>query len=160
LFQRRGEFPAALGSTFNINPTASDYLQTRKKKGFYRYLPFGLASIVTAVVVSFGPMLLVLIPGLKFIPKAYKWRVQLRIYRWYRSLLKVEYELAGELTPAKREELVKQLDHIENAVKRMKVPASFADQFFGLREHIRSAHDRLTEGAATAGAGPAAGKQD
>ena len=144
LFQQRDEFPAALSSSFTVNPAARDFLQTRKKKGFYRWLPFGLASIITAVVVSFGPMLLVLIPGLKLIPKAYKWRVQLRIYRWYRGLLRVEYELSGELTPARREELLHRLDHIENAVKQMKVPASFADQFFGLREHIRAARDRAT----------------
>ncbi len=144
LFQHRGQFPADLGNTFHLSPAAKDYLLTGKKKGFYRWLPFSLASVVTAIVVSFGPMLLVLIPGLKFIPKAYKWRIQLSIYRWYRSLLKVEHELAGEVNAARREELEHRLDNIEMAVKAMKVPASFASQFFGLREHINAVRERLT----------------
>ena len=145
LFQHRGEFPADLGTSFPISPDAKDYLLTRKKKGFYRWLPFGLASVVTAVVVSFGPMLLVLIPGLKLIPKAYKWRIQLSIYRWYRSLLKVEHELVGKVSAAKHDELQHRLDDIERAVKAMKVPASFASQFFGLREHIDAVRERLAE---------------
>ena len=143
LFQHRSQFPADLGSTFHLSPAAKDYLLTGKKKGFYRWLPFSLASVVTAIVVSFGPMLLVLIPGLKFIPKAYKWRIQLSIYRWYRSLLRVEYELAEGADATKRADLERRLDNIERAVKAMKVPASFASQFFGLREHINAVRARL-----------------
>jgi len=90
-------------------------------------------------------MMLVLIPGLKFIPHIYKWRVQLRIYRWYRNLLGVEHDLDDELTNAKRAELQKRLDSIENSVNRMKIPASFAGQFYGLREHIGFVRDRLKQ---------------
>jgi hypothetical protein len=35
------------------------------------------------------------------------------------------------------------LDAIEVAVKTMKVPASFADQFYGLRGHIDFVRSRL-----------------
>ena len=88
-------------------------------------------------------MILVLIPGLKLIPAAYKWRMQLRIRRWYRTLLVLEREVAREIAPAQREEAHKRLDEIEKAVKRMKVPASFADQFYGLRGHIDYVRDKL-----------------
>jgi hypothetical protein len=37
---------------------------------------------------------------------------------------------------ARREELLRQLDHIETAVNRIVVPASFGDMFYGLRTHI------------------------
>jgi hypothetical protein len=88
-------------------------------------------------------MLLVLIPGLRFVPAAYKWRTQLRIYRWYRNLLKVERDLGVEMGSGKHEELSRRLDHIERSVNQMKVPASFANQFHGLREHIGFVRDRL-----------------
>jgi len=47
----------------------------------------------------------------------------------------------------KRRELLAKLDAIENEVHRLKVPASFADQFYGLREHIEFVRGRLTDGA-------------
>jgi hypothetical protein len=145
LLQRRGEFPAPLEHEFKISEEAGRYYKSGK--GFlYRSLPFALASVANRILVAFVPMLLVLIPGLRFIPIAYKWRTQLRIYRWYRNLLRVERGLSGELTSGKREELLARLDHIEKSVNQMKVPASFADQFYGLREHIGFVRDRLKNG--------------
>jgi hypothetical protein len=142
LLQRRAEFPAPLEHEFKISPDASRYYKSGK--GFlYRSLPFWLASLVNRILAAFVPMLLILIPGLRLIPTAYKWRIQLRIYRWYRRLLKVERDLFGEMTSAKRDELQRRLDHIEISVNQMKVPASFAGQFYGLREHIGIVRDRL-----------------
>ena len=88
-------------------------------------------------------MILIIIPGVRLIPAALKWRIQLRIYRWYRTLLVLERELVREMTPAKRDEIYQRLDEIEKAVKHMKVPASFADQFYGLRGHIDYVREKL-----------------
>jgi hypothetical protein len=145
LLQKRGEFPSPIEHEFQISPDASRYYKSGKSF-FYRSLPFWVASIVNRILVAFLPMLLVLIPGLRFIPAAYKWRTQLSIYRWYRALLRVERELVGELTDTQREELQRRLEHIEKSVNQMKVPASFAGQFFGLREHVGIVRSRLTKG--------------
>ena len=142
LLQRRGEFPAPLEHDFKISPDAIRYYKSGKSF-LYRSLPFGLASLVNRMLAAFLPMVLVLIPGLRLIPMAYKWRIQLRIYRWYRSLLKVERDLSAGMTGAKREELQRRLDQIEKSVNQMKVPASFAGQFYGLREHIGFVRNRL-----------------
>lgn len=142
LLQRQGEFPAPLEHEFSISPNALSYYKSGKGF-FYRSLPFWMASLVHRVLVVFVPMLLVLIPVLRFIPTAYKWRVQLKIYRWYRGLLNVEQDSVGEMTEAKRSELTKRLDYIESSVNQMKVPASFAGQFYVLREHIGTVRVRL-----------------
>jgi TRAP-type uncharacterized transport system substrate-binding protein len=139
LLQNRGEFPAPLQHDFKISPDASRYYKSGAQ--------FWLASLVKRILVAFGPMVLVLIPALRLIPRAYKWRMQLRIYRWYRSLLKLEHDLSDEMTTAKRDELRQRLDHIENSVSQMKVPASFAGQFYGLREHIGFVRERLGAGS-------------
>jgi hypothetical protein len=142
LLQRRGEFPAPLEHEFRISPDASRYYKSGKGF-FYRSLPFWVGSMLNRILVAFVPMLLVLIPGLRLLPAAYKWRVQLTIYRWYRALLRVERDLAGEMTPSKREELGRRLEQIEKSVNQLKVPASFAGQFFGLREHVGIVRERL-----------------
>jgi TRAP-type uncharacterized transport system substrate-binding protein len=149
LLQRQNEFPAPLEHDLPINPEALRYYKSGKTF-LYRSLPFWLASLVNRVLVAFVPLVLVLIPGLKLLPAAYRFRMQLRIYRWYRSLLRVERELFGGMTPAKRNELRERLNHIEESVNRMKVPASFANQFYGLREHIGFVRDRLEDRSKTA----------
>jgi len=144
VLQRQNEFPAPLEHDLPINPEALRYYKYGKTF-LYRSLPFWLASLVNRVLVAFVPLVLVLIPGLKLLPAAYKFRMQLRIYRWYRSLLRVERDLFSEMTSGKRVELRERLDHIEESVNRMKVPASFANQFYALREHIGFVRERLGE---------------
>jgi TRAP transporter TAXI family solute receptor len=146
LLQRRGEFPAPLEHDFKISPEASRYYKSGKSF-LYRSLPFWIASIVNRVLVAFVPMMLVLIPALRLIPKVYKFRTQLRIYRWYRGLLRLERDLVGKLGEAKRQDLERRLEHIEKSVNQMKVPASFAGQFYGLKEHIGFVRGRLTRDA-------------
>jgi len=81
-------------------------------------------------------MIVILIPILRSIPHLYRWRNQSRIYRWYRALLILERELINEPDAARRQSLLKRLDHIEREVNKLKVPAFLADQFYGLRGHI------------------------
>jgi hypothetical protein len=59
--------------------------------------------------------------------------------------LAIDREL--RLTPAEanREVLLHQLDAIEQGANQMKVPASFADQFYGLRAHIGLVREQLEE---------------
>jgi hypothetical protein len=64
-------------------------------------------------------------------------------------LLDLEREaLKPEVDTARREELLRQLDHIESAVNRIIVPASFGDMFYGLRGHIGFVRRNLNEGVA------------
>jgi TRAP-type uncharacterized transport system substrate-binding protein len=144
LLKRKGEFPAPLEHDYPISTEASRYYKSGKSF-FYRFLPFSIAGIVNRVLVVFVPLLVVLIPGLRAIPALLKWRVKLHIYRWYRALLGVERELLGPLTPQQRAQLLARLDEIEKAVHKMKVPASFADQFYGLRGDIGFVRERLTQ---------------
>jgi len=142
LFQNRGEFPAPLVHEFKISPEALRYYGSGKKF-LYRELPFWMASLINRILVAFVPIVLVLIPGLRFIPAAYRWRSQLRINRWYRKLLVLEREVTLDNPPARQQELLARLDEIEAVVKDMKVPASFANLFYSLRQHIDFVRDRL-----------------
>ncbi len=144
ILKRQGEFPAPLEHEFRISEDASRFYKSGK--GFlYRFLPFRLANLANRFLVSFVPLALILIPGLRIIPGLYRWRINLRIYRWYRVLLMLEQGLKGNLTPEEREELLGKLDNIEEQVNKMKVPASFGEQFYVLRQHIKFVHSRLTD---------------
>lgn len=142
IFQNQGEFPAPLVHEFNISTDALRYYKSGKK-GLYKMLPFWIASLANRVAVAFVPALLVLIPGLKLIPAVIRWRSQLRIYRWYRKLLVLEREVTTEPPQGNPEEFLRRLNEIENVVKRMRMPASFANLFYSLRQHIDFVRERL-----------------
>ncbi len=144
LLQQKGEFPAPLEHDFKISPAATRYYKTGKS-WLYRNLPFTVAGIVQGVIALIVPMAIVLIPGLKLIPAILRWRVKLILYRWYRSLQAVERGLLVEASPEARRELMEKLDHIETTVKGITVPASFADQFYGLRGHISYVREKFRD---------------
>jgi TRAP-type uncharacterized transport system substrate-binding protein len=151
IFQNQGEFPAPLVHEYKISDDALRYYKSGKAF-LYRHLPYWIASLVNRILVAFVPVVLVLVPGLRLIPAAYKWRSQLRIYRWYRKLLVLEREVAADLSPAKQQELLERLNEIENVVKHMRVPASFANLFYSLREHIDYVREQLASRARPPGA--------
>jgi len=141
-YQRQGEFPAPLEHEYRISSDAQRFYKSGKSF-LYRYLPFWMASLLNRVLVVIVPMILILIPGLKSIPVIYRWRMRLRILRWYRALLVLESDLSLNMTSEKKEVLVGRLDRIEQTVNNMKIPASFADQFYSLRSHVAIVRTRL-----------------
>jgi len=134
-FRHQGEFPAPQEHDIRLSNDAIRFYKSGKSF-FYRYLPFSLASLVDRIVVVFVPLVVVLVPGIKFILSAYRWRITLVINRWYRALLVIEQDVLTDLTPQNRQQLMGQLDYIETLVNKTKVPASFAGQFYELRGHI------------------------
>jgi len=142
LLQRAGEFPTPKEAEYPISPDARRYY-TSGKSFLYRNLPFWLASLADRALVILVPIFVVLIPGLKMVPTLYNWRVTSRIYRWYGVLIALERSAIEQPAAAERQDLVKKLDEVESAVNRMKIPVSFANQFYVLREHIHLVRDRL-----------------
>lgn len=149
LLQRAGEFPAPLEHEYPISDDAARYYKSGKSF-LYRHLPFWLASLADRTMVVLVPVILLLIPGLRLVPPLYRWRISMRIYRRYGELMALEREVLAQPAPGERTELLKRLDAIETAVNGMKVPVSFAEQFYVLRQHIIFVRAQLTAGAAAA----------
>jgi len=146
LFQNRGDFPVSLENEYKISDDAKRFYKSGKGF-FYRYLPFWLASLVNRVLVVFVPLIIILIPGMKSIPAILRWRMQLRINRWYRLLLMVEQESLKFGKSGNVNALVGRINEIEADVNRMKVPASYGEQFYGLRMHIHFVRSKIEEAA-------------
>jgi TRAP-type uncharacterized transport system substrate-binding protein len=149
LFQSRDEFPAPLENEYRISDDAKRFYKSGKSF-FYRYLPFWLASLLNRILVVFVPLIIILIPGLKSIPALFRWRMKLRINKWYRLLLLIEHDAMMRPGPEKIEELTRLIDEIESEVNKMKVPASYGDQFYILRTHIKFVRTNLQDRKATA----------
>jgi hypothetical protein len=147
LLQKRGEFPAPLEHEFRISDDARVFYKSGMGILYRTFHSFWLASMLNRVLVAIVPLALVLIPTLRLLPVAYRWSIQLKIYRCYRPLLRLERDSTGPLDDRKVEELLHRLGEIEAEVDRLKVPASFADQFYVLRGHIAFVRERLKAAA-------------
>lgn len=135
IFKKRGEFPVAVQNKIKLSDDAERFYKSGKTF-LYRYFPFWLASLLNRALVVFLPMLIVLIPAVRSIPAIFRWTHQIRIRRRYRALLRLEAKFMHEKDPEKLKELNEQFEKIEEDVKKMKVKAIFADQFYRLRSHI------------------------
>ena len=144
LLQRAGEFPAPLEHEYRISEDAKRFYSSGKGF-FYRILPFWLASLADRTLVFFVPVVVLLIPGMKMVPKFYNWRVRSRIYRVYGKLIALERSMLSQPAPRQLDEMLKQLDDIETEVNQMKMPLAFADQFYVLRDHIGFVRDRYSK---------------
>ena len=86
-------------------------------------------------------LLVLMLPLIKVMPPIYTWRMRARVYRWYDELERAEQALA---TSARDPAWVaRELDRIESEVQRVKVPLSFTDQLYQLRQHIDLVRHRL-----------------
>jgi TRAP transporter TAXI family solute receptor len=135
IFQRRGEFPLAVEHSIHLSEDAAAYYKSGKSY-LYRSLPFWMASFLSRIFLVFLPVLVVLIPSLRAVPAFFRWIAQLRIRRRYRELRLLEQQFLHEKDAERRELLRLEFDRIDDGVNKMKVRASFADQFYGLRGHI------------------------
>jgi hypothetical protein len=111
----------------------------------YRHLPFWLASLVDRVAIVLVPLAVLLIPGLRIVPWLYKWRINQRIYRRYGELMALERAAFDKTTPEQRAELLKRLDEIEKRIVTVKLPASFADQLYVLRQHLHFVRNQIVQ---------------
>jgi hypothetical protein len=91
------------------------------------------------------PIVVLLIPGFRIVPSLYRWRIKGRIYRRYGELMALERAAFAQTTPDQRAELLKRLDEIEKRVITVRLPGSFADQLYVLRQHINFVRNRIVQ---------------
>jgi hypothetical protein len=147
MFRDAGEYPAPLQRDFPISADAERYYKSGSKF-LYRQLPFWLASLVDRLLVIVLPLLVLFVPLSRIVPPVYRWRVRSRIYRWYGALMAIERDMLMEHTPEEQKRILKRLDRIEQSVNTLKMPLSFADQLYVLRQHISWVQRRLETGTA------------
>ncbi len=155
LMQNPGEFPHPIEHDYPMSSDAMRYYKSGKSFA-YRFLPFWLASLVSRALVVLLPVIVVVIPALRFAPSLYGWRVKRRIYKRYGELMEFERAALDTMTPEQRAQLLAKLDEIEKSIISAKIPGMFADRLYILRRHIQWVRESLAANAARDGKADAA----
>jgi len=148
LLQAAGQFPNPTMHTLPLDPEAARYYKSGDKTFTYRYMPFWLASLVNRAVVVLVPIFVVVIPGLRYLPQLYRWRIDSRIHHRYAELMAVEREALHTLTAERKAVLLGRLGELERSIISRKMPGSHAEQVYLLRQHSGFVRERLSRSGA------------
>ncbi|MSQ70825.1 MAG: C4-dicarboxylate ABC transporter substrate-binding protein [Betaproteobacteria bacterium] len=142
VFQKPGEFPSVRDSTFPSSPEAQRFYKAGPPF-LQRYLPFWAATLIDRIVVLLVPLIVVLLPAIRFAPALYTWRIRSIITKWYGELKLLEIEIKEHFAADRNEEFMKRLNALENLVNTRPIPLRFTDQLYTLRQHIQMVRDIL-----------------
>src|SRR5262245_14477933 len=136
IFNRANAFPA---------PEAIDVPLSSEAQRFYKsgmpmlndYFPFWMAALIGKLVILMIPILGVLYPMTRLLPRLYDWAMKSRVLRMYGELRLLEDEMtsargSGGVTP----DMLARLDELEQKANRLKVPVAYASTLYMLRNHI------------------------
>ncbi len=135
LNSRRHQFPSAEYLDFPLSEEAGQFYR-RGVPFLQRYLPFWMAIQLDRLKLMFLPLLALLIPLFKILPLTYRWRMRSRIYRWYDTLQVLDCEVRQESSTSVVEGFFVRLNEIEEEVRQINVPLSYAAELYSLRQHI------------------------
>ena len=110
-------------------------------------LPFWPAAFINEnggrTILLLIPLLSIIVPLVRILPMIYDWTVRRRLYYWYRQLKTLEDSLEHPPASDKSGQLRDELDRIDRAVAKIRVPIYFSDRLYDLRGHIELVRRRL-----------------
>ena len=156
LFHKAGEFPNVKDPEFEVSRDALSLYKTGDLPFLLRTvapmnkalgIPFWVTAYLhkhgTATILLLIPILSILLPLIRILPSLYAWTVRRRLYVWYRQMKTLENQLDHHPTVEQLAEARIELDRLDRAVSRVRVPVNFSDQFYDLRGHIDFIRRRL-----------------
>ena len=155
LFEAPGAFPATRLLDFPLSEEARRFLE-RGPSFLNRILPFWAANFFERMVVLLIPLITLMLPLMRFLPPVYRWRIRARIYRWYKQLRAVDAATRVPLPEPEQARLLGELSRIEDEVKQVSVPLSYAEPLYHLRMHIELLRGKLRDAVEGSDGGSAA----
>lgn len=101
-----------------------------------RYLPFWAASLIDRLKFMLLPLVALILPLMKVLPPTYRWRIRSRIYRWYDELHELDVQTRKSGSNTAIAEALQKIKDMEEEVRLVEVPLSYAEELYNLRLHI------------------------
>ena len=158
LFHRAGQFPSIDDPEYGVPKDIRAVYRAGELPFLLRLLaplnerlglPFAFTTFASAygvqAVLLLIPALTILLPLAKVVPFLYRWAIRQRLLYWYRELKALERRLDSRGEDVARQ--LAEIDRIDMAVRRIRVPLEFSDQLYDLRGHIDLVQRRLEQSA-------------
>ena len=148
LFHKAAEFPTINDPEFQVSKDARLVYKSGELPLILRLVApankrFGIPFSVTAFMSAHGaklllfiPVLAVLLPLLRALPSVYNWVVRRRLLYWYRQLKLLERRVDSTEAFEHLAQSRAEVERIDAAVRRIRVPLAYSDRVYDLRGHI------------------------
>jgi len=150
IFNRANAFPAAEVIDIPLSNEAARFY----KSGLpflHDYFPFWMAALLGKLAILLIPILGVLYPMMRFLPRLYDWAMRSKVLRMYGELRLLEDEMANARASGRdMREMAARLDQLEQQASHLKVPLAYASMLYMLRNDIDLVREGLGKRAETA----------
>jgi hypothetical protein len=147
IFNHANAFPAAEAIDIPLSDEALRFYKSGPPF-LHDYFPFWMAALIGKLIILLIPILGVLYPMVRFLPRLYDWRMRSKVLRMYGELRFLEDELTSTRgTVCGTGEMVARLDRLEERANHLRVPVAYASMLYELRNHIDLVREGLKKHA-------------
>jgi TRAP transporter TAXI family solute receptor len=147
IFNRTSEFPAAEAVDIPLSNEAQRFYKSGPPF-LHDYFPFWMAALIGKLIILLIPILGVLYPMMRFLPRLYDWLMRSKILRMYGELRLLEGEMANTGAGGHHTgEMIARLDRLEEEANHAIVPVAYASMLYSLRDHIELVREGLKKHA-------------
>jgi len=131
------EFPSDKDVDFPLSSDAENYYDKGGKPFLQKHLPYWAASFVGKLLLVLVPLLAIIYPISQAYPALTQWFYTRRVNRFYLMLVKIEkrFDQGGKREIA-QQELESLRAEIDALIKQEKIPSSYTNLLYDLREHV------------------------
>jgi len=136
IFHRSNEFPAPEAVEIPLSNEALRFYKSGLPM-LHEYFPFWMSSLIGKLIILLIPILGVVYPLTRLLPRVYDWAMRSKIARLYGELRFLEDELASaRVSGGDTRDMVARLDRLEEQANHLRIPATYASMLYMLRNHI------------------------
>jgi hypothetical protein len=95
-----------------------------------------MAALVGKLIILLIPILAVLYPMMRFLPRFYDFAIRSKVLRLYGELRLLEDEMESAGGRRNMPEMIEKLNRLEEQANHLRVPVAYASMLYMLRNHI------------------------
>src|SRR6516162_5958220 len=103
-----------------------------------------MAALFGKLIILLIPILGVLYPMVRFLPRTYDWLMRSKVLRMYGELRLLEDEVANvRSSGGATADMIARLDRLEQEANHLRLPVTYATMLYTLRDHIDLVRESL-----------------
>jgi hypothetical protein len=151
MFQHANEFPAAEAIGIPLSNEALRFYKSGQPL-LHDYLPFWMAVLTGKLIVLLIPILGVLYPMMRSLPRLYDWVMRSKVLRMYGELNILEHEMTDACGAGRdTRDMVARLERLEERANHLRMPVAYVSRLYDLRNHIDLVREGLKKHAGEVG---------
>ena len=109
------------------------------------YLPYWVVAQINRFVILLVPVVVLLLPMLRIVPRLYAWRMRRRIYRYYKDIKAIDAKVRDQDDLAVLEGLDGELAAIDRKLADLPLPLPYSENSYTARLHIDLVRKRIRD---------------